>query len=392
MSNVVDHLFGFAMRFVIATLPDVKFNLVRDLNLVKACALYGDESILFSPTYSGIEPLLDFSTRPLIHQLIYLALLKRDPGFIVGDEITDEERTERIIEAEQKSNELLSKAETVLQILVESKSAEQAHGELEKITLEIHPHVRTLANSFSDDKEIVQRARELSLAQELGLVKIENIHKIPSIYFNHDMLKSDVDTELSQAGSYGALDERFLVEFNHLSSGPIQKIQATRIATDILERLPGFYTATLEEILDIRKELAPYTNNFRRTIVEISNEIQSSPWDDNFLHEVELHLQTRLNPAIAEIETQVQENSYLKEILHRTAKNPLVLPAASAFGLLLSSATQASTLIGQIASGVAGAGLLAYDAYADWKSNQRKIEGNEFFFYFRASRLLKKNR
>jgi hypothetical protein len=70
------------MRFVIATLPDVKFNLGRDLALVKACALYGDESVMFSPTYLGTEPLLDFSSRPLLHQLIYLALLTRDPGFV----------------------------------------------------------------------------------------------------------------------------------------------------------------------------------------------------------------------------------------------------------------------------------------------------------------------
>ena len=47
------------MRFVVATLPDVKFNLGRDLHLVKAFALYGTEALLFSPTYCGVEPLLD---------------------------------------------------------------------------------------------------------------------------------------------------------------------------------------------------------------------------------------------------------------------------------------------------------------------------------------------
>src|SRR5262245_40975564 len=53
------------MRFVIATLPDIKFNLGRDLDLVKSCALYGDEVVLYSPTYLGTAPLLDFSKKAL---------------------------------------------------------------------------------------------------------------------------------------------------------------------------------------------------------------------------------------------------------------------------------------------------------------------------------------
>jgi hypothetical protein len=77
------------MRFVIATLPDVKFSLGRDLSLVKACALYGDESVLFSPTYEGTAQLLDFADRPLMHQLVYLALLHRDPAFVEGEKFTN---------------------------------------------------------------------------------------------------------------------------------------------------------------------------------------------------------------------------------------------------------------------------------------------------------------
>ena len=61
------------MRFVIATLPDVHFNLGRDLALLKTCAIYGDETVLFSPNYAFTSNLLDFSRRPLIHQLLYLA-------------------------------------------------------------------------------------------------------------------------------------------------------------------------------------------------------------------------------------------------------------------------------------------------------------------------------
>jgi len=378
------------MRFVIATLPDVKFNLGRDLSLVKACALYGDECILFSPTYVGTEPFLSLSSRPLVHQLIYLALWERDPGFVVGEQLANEERAARIRTAKNKSDDLLSKAKTVLRILVEAKTADQAQRDLEKIALEIHPLVRAVERVFLDEKDFVRRAIELAKAQDMGLVKIENIHDVPSLYFSLEKLKADVGAELSRADSYGALDERFLSDFDHLSNGPTQKLRAARVAAEILEMLPGFSTATVEEIRDIRKELEPYVVSFRKAIVDISNKIRSAPWDDEFPHEVERELQLRLYPAVAEIEAQVQANSYLKEILHRAAKDPLVIPAASAFGLLLSSATQASTLIAQVASGVAGAGLLAFEAHEAWEEKRRKTESNEFFFYYRASRLLKK--
>ena len=107
------------MRFVIATLPDLQHPLGRDLELVKACALYGDEAILYSPTYVGLAPLLDFSSRPLLHQLVYLALLRRDPGFVIGEELTEEERIKRVEKAKRRSEDLLSKASTVRALLSE---------------------------------------------------------------------------------------------------------------------------------------------------------------------------------------------------------------------------------------------------------------------------------
>ena len=229
------------MRFVIATLPDVKFNLGRDINLVKACALYGDEFILFSPTYVGTEPLLSFSSRPLFHQLLYIAILEHDPGFVVGEEITKEEQAERIRAAEQKSDDLFSKAFTVIKILQEAKKTEQAQRDLEKIALDIRPLIQGVERVFTDEKDFIRRARELAKAQEIGLVKIVKIHDVPSLRFDYDKLKSDVSTELSRADAYGALDERFVAEIHRLSGGPIQKFRAARVRSRYSRELTGVF-------------------------------------------------------------------------------------------------------------------------------------------------------
>ena len=379
------------MRFVIATLPDVKFNLGRDLNLVKAASLYAEDAVLFSPTYSGTEPLLSFSNRPLLHQLIYLGMLFGDPGFKEGEELTDAEREARIAKAKRTRKEFLSKAYDVLQISESAESPESGRKQLLEIANEIHRYVDIVERVWSEDSDLVRRARELEKAQQAGLVRIEQIIDRPDLYYSQRKLEEDVKRALSQADSYGALDERFIAEFGTLSSGSLHNVRAARLATDLLARLPGFSEATVDELIDIRQELAPHVVGFRKAILDLSTEIQSVPWDTDFPFEVERELHRRVYPSVAEIEAKISENSYLKEILHRAAKDPFVIPASSAFGLLLSNATQSSGLIAQIASSVAGAGLIAYEALEDWRANRREIEGNEFFFYYRASALLQKH-
>ncbi len=376
------------MRFVVATLPDVKFNLGRDLSLVKTCALYGDETILFSPTYEGTEPFLDFSKRPLMHQLIYLAVWARDPGFSVSENLTQSEREARIKQATERSDGLLSKAKLAMQVMIESKTSEEARTELDKISKDIASPVRGIERIFGDDKDIVKRARQLNRAEQMGLVKIEQIHDVPSTFYDPYQLQADVGFELSRPDSFGALDERFVADFRYLSDGPTRKLRAARVAADILAKLPGFSAATFEEIRDIRKELEPYVANFRKSILNLSGRIRSTPWDDDFPHEVQRELYVALYPAIQEIEAQVRENSYLKGIILRAGRHPLAIPATSALGLVLSNATQASELISEIAGGLAGAALLAFEARDSWRQKRKQIETNEFFFYYQAAKLL----
>lgn len=380
------------MRSVIATLPDVRFSLGRDLSMVKTCALYGDEVVLFSPTYCGTEPLLDFTSRPLLHQLLYLALLARDPGFIVGEKLTREMRATRLREAETKSLRLLEKAGVVGHLLTHANNDEQAVREIDSIVRETLPLSKRIEELWSDEKDFVRRARQLAKAEAMGLVDIHNIHDTPSIYFNRTVLKAKVATEISTPSSYGVLDERFISEFKDLSRARADKVKAVRLASRILGDLPGFSEATIEEIRDIRSELSKYVTRFRKAIIETSRHIESSPWDEEFAHEVERELQLRLHPAVAEIKEQVRTNSYLSEILLRATKNPLLLPASSGLGLLLSSAAHVPTIVGQVISGIFGAGLLALEAHKTWSDNKLKAERNEFFFYYRASVSLKRHR
>lgn len=376
------------MRFVIATLPDSKFSLGRDINLIKLSALYGNESILFSPTFEGTEPYLDFSTRPLLHQLIYLAILMGDPGFIQGEKLTKDQRDHRIKSANSRKHGLLSMASRVSHILYDSCDDSFAKHEIQKITNDIRHYCNAVEHTWADNTDSVKRAREIIAANKLGLVSIATIHETPHLYYSETKLYTDVETELTKPGSYGAVDERFFSDSNSSKQGN-DNLRFSSVAAAIFDKLPNFSSATIDEIVDIRKDLAPHLSRFRKAIFDISLKIKSSPWDTDFLHDVDRELHLQLYPALSEIHEQIENNSYLKEILYRLAKNPLVAPSASALGLIMSSATQTPAIIGQIASMAAGAGLLAFEAYKEYKTSLRKTETNNFFFYYKALTLLK---
>ncbi|PZV20798.1 MAG: hypothetical protein DCF21_03970 [Leptolyngbya sp.] len=280
--------------------------------------------------------------------------------------------------------------ESTFRSIIETEDLDKANKKIKSLQAEFFPICKEIERALFCEKSYVSRIREISKAEKMGLVKIENKNNSPSFFFSEDQLVVDVKTEMSRSDSYGVLDERFFDAFNDLSPSISQKLKSAHVANHILERLPSFSTATLEEIRDIRNELESCLVHFRKALIDISLKIQSVPWDQDFPHDVERELQLSLNPSVAEIEEQIQSNSYLKEIVHRAVKDPLVVPATSAFGLILSSTAQTHALVGQVASALGGAGLLAFEAHKDYKAAQRKIQGNGFFFYYRASTLLKK--
>lgn len=228
---------------------------------------------------------------PFLHQ--------RDPGFVVGEKLTPDERAERIRRATERSDKLFAKASAVIRILEEGASGGDLRAELRQIALEIRPLVRAIETVWCDEEPFVRRARELAKAEKMGLVTILNIHETPSLYYNPLDLKANVGRELARADSYGALDERFVAEFRQLSKGQAAKVGAARVGATVLQGLPGFSEATLEEIRDIRHDLGRYLARFRKAVLTISRQIESEPWSSDFPHEVERELRLHVEPAVA---------------------------------------------------------------------------------------------
>ncbi len=95
-----------------------------------------------------------------------------------------------------------------------------------------------------------------------------------------------------------------------------------------------------------------------------------------------------MQPAVLDLEEAVKTNKYLIALLRKLADKPLIIPGASALGILMSKLSALPDIASQ-AFGVASAsGLLAYDAYKDWLNDRRRIEDNQLYFYYKAGTLL----
>ena len=375
------------MQIVVATMPDSGFILGRDLALLKASTLYSDDTILFSPTYEFSKYYVDIETKHTLHQLVYLAILSRDPVFVVGEELTDEEKQKRIANAESNYKSIVIKATRYEAICSESTQSQADTDEKLEIEEFALKKSQAIATVFSGSTDIALRTREIERATNLGLVETKQVDHNDRLYYRRDKYISNVNSALLKSDTYAALDERF-INLIPTSQGQQSKQKVAKIGAELFSKLPGFDSATFDEIADIKEELKTYLVNFRRGITEMSQSIKANPWDKDFANDVELELVSRLYPEVAAIEDAIKTNSYLKQILHKVTHSPLVVPATSALGMVLSTTLHTSAIAFQIATNTLGAGILASQAYTHWQEENKRIENNTFFFYYRARKLL----
>jgi len=82
-------------------------------------------------------------------------------------------------------------------------------------------------------------------------------------------------------------------------------------ASDLMGRLPTLPTATVDEVIDIRSELARSLTQFRSAMVTISKSFSSAPWETDFDDEIHDAWVESVLPAVESIATSIRENSSL---------------------------------------------------------------------------------
>ena len=265
----------------------------------------------------------------------------------------------------------------------------------------IQPMLAKMRNNLKEViNGLLQKAgtESLTRAMQSGLLELHTF-RASDTWDTQNMVTEFVEIikdALSNGATYPLFDDQTgnLVRTG-LKGGQIQVSEAgiirgkhSGLAAQLLERLPVFDQASVNEILDIRRELEQPLTRFRSALITFSDKIRIAAWDEDFSFEAEQVFQRDLEPTILDLEEAVRTNKYLTMLLRTVVDKPLAFPSGSAIGILMSQISALPDIVTQ-GLGVGGASaLLVHDAYKDWRKEQQKIEQNQLFFYYRAGNLL----
>lgn len=265
-----------------------------------------------------------------------------------------------------------------------------------------------------------------SLMSQNGIKSIQNLvdRKLVSVYdYSHNGFSIEELTggyfanlmgTIKHGGSYPLFDTissdvvRAVTNNHFLDFSKTDKeiIRHAGIANNILATLPTLEKASIDEILDFKKDLMAPLTNFRTAIYQFSEQVASMPWDDDFKYECLKLYDTEVMPKVNEInalssETSVLKNFGAKVLADEEERKKLGYVGAG----LATTITTGSNIIDALGIlenllrsgakiGLTAAGISAFlkttdllrQAHTEIKEKKTEIEGNVMYYYYKASK------
>ncbi len=397
------------LHITIGTHPAKELSLEQEIKLTKTALLYADRVKLYSLTSSALKMASQFGNLPLSYRLRVLEQ--------VTPVISSHTGSEKLVDFFSSFRELsnkryLSSKELVFKKQVEkmlnsqwdeiqqvaSKIIQNSRiGELDKAIedgiLELHTFKNTntndtVANFMADSIEaaavVSTGIKRKSTPQDDEIISefVEHVFdSVSSGGFTYPLF----DEQTASLVRAGIRENKVSVPEFGLDRG-----KQMGLVKHLFEYLPTFDNATIDEILDIRRELDKPLTRFRKAIINFSQDIKSAAWDKDFPPEVDKIYYRDVKPALLDIEESVKSNKFLVALIRKLAEKPAVLPVGSLFSMAIS---QISSLPNEIAAslgiGVASASLI-YEAYDEWAKKKQTTEQNLLYFYYGVDKRLGK--
>ena len=200
-----------------------------------------------------------------------------------------------------------------------------------------------------------------------------------------------------------------VVKINLLDIGRLDNkvLRHAGIASEILMTLPTLESASVDELLDLKKENQVPLTNFRKAIYDFSNQIGSLPWDKDFQYDCLQLYNTEVVPKIQEINEVMTQTSVLKNLGSRILADEEIRKKAgytiAGLTTVITTSTDVFCLIEGIKNLLLVGGLAAISKEFTTgflkianMYNQSRIEVNEkkdvakknvMYYYYLASKL-----
>jgi len=244
---------------------------------------------------------------------------------------------------------------------------------------ELNALTTRLASTVNDFQLLGGSARvRLDLILEDGVYRSVDIDGEPALVVQID---PGMERFAERIGELIVADEglNLVLPARGLSAGFIQEQGLGRrghmgLGMELVSRLPGFGSATLAEVLDIRDELANSLARFRSALIELSAHRQEGG------NEIESIWLAVVEPALQELDEAVDENRYLRRLTER------LLNPADGITSLAGIAVGFSALHGvpeMMAAGLSVA-LPAFRAGWDRRLGTERLKQHRLFFLYGA--------
>lgn len=199
--------------------------------------------------------------------------------------------------------------------------------------------------------------------------------------------------ELSNNVMKAAVDAKVV----NLSEFDKKKIQHAGISDNLLQQLPDFSLASIDEIVDIKKELASPLVRFRSKMLKFSDDIQTYPWDKDFEFECFQLYAREISPALLEIDELTKESRFLKNLGRSILSDDKVrksigglVVSISAAGVFSAYTDVVSSATAITATSAAWAVEKIAVAYLAQQQMRQEIMKKDLYFYYQAGKSLRK--
>lgn len=375
------------LEVAIVTAPsstDSGVSLARDVELVKACALYADHIELVSVgavMIAGATHLVEGGDQAL---LALVASLDDDTMRHLGGGNMPANWRDVL--------KLLSRSDAALP----PEAAELARGLRDSLTEAQAGLTGTLEKLLVDSG-----AAELLPAFKSGLVTLST-----SGFTNEGAADTDALMEnwlallralLVDKRTRLVLDDQVgnlaasLIREGHLDPHRLALVHAgeAAVGSGLVARLPAFPEAPLDELLDVRGDLAGPLGRYRAAVVRLSAQITARPFDDDLPAVLDDLWSAEVQPALSEMDDNLHEHGLVREIA-RAARRDVhkLLTEGAGLYMGLSQLTTMSDWLSATAgtTGVAlTAGALGYDRAADAK---KELCRRDLYYLYEVGRRL----
>ncbi|WP_202709481.1 hypothetical protein [Sporosalibacterium faouarense] len=382
------------MKITLITYPQNNIN--EEIKLLKTALLYADKVDLCSFTSSGILPYLFINNLTWQDKINVLENLL--PFFeTLGKKINDDEKTEflsfltKLKGFSRKQRRTKEFKDTIKQIDKLLNQLNEKGTELAEKTGVIN--LKTPFELGNLNFVELYDAIDINDFQDFDIENVTDSmverysNKILKKYtdFINDTIVKDAEYPMFDTKTSKIVLNREKIN-SHKGYDSINK--EFTLMHNLFQNLPTFENFSIDEILDIRKELNNPLIRFRSGLSDLSEKVDSIPDSNDFKYDVDKIYRKYIADQILEIEESIKENSYLRKFMSTVVKESIKSNTiiTGAFGFAISNISSVSLNQAAVVGGSIMASKAA-SAYLKFKENSEAIKKNKLFFYYKLKNL-----